>query len=206
MKKLLRLFFPLLLAVALAAALGALSKSRERVEQLAENYTSLALQNGVLCDSLESGRLSIARLRMTVGELEDFRAKDAAEIERLGLQLRRAESLTRVVSEVVVDTTLNHTPSQMVDSLPSAHPFTPILSDSLFVFGWRDGWVELDVTSSPSESHISLTSCDTLFQVVHRVPYRWWIFSWGTKALRQEIRSSNPHTRLVYAEYIEIEN
>lgn len=206
MKKMLRLFFPLLLAVALAAALGALSKSRERVEQLAENYTSLALQNGVLCDSLESGRLSIARLRMTVGELEDFRAKDAAEIERLGVRLRRAESLTRVVSEVVVDTTLNHTPSQMVDSLSSAHTFTPILSDSLFVLGWRDGWVRLDVTSSPSESHISLTSCDTLFQVVHRVPYRWWIFSWGTKALRQEIRSSNPHTRLVYAEYIEIEN
>lgn len=207
MKKLLRYFISLLLAVALAAALGALSKSRERVEQLAENYTSLALQNGVLCDSLESGRLSIARLRMTVGELEDFRAKDAAEIERLGVRLRRAESLTRVVSEVALDTTLHHTPPVVVDSTASAHTtFIPILSDSLFVFGWRDGWVELDVTSRPSESHISITSCDTLFQVVHRVPYRWWIFSWGTKALRQEIRSSNPHTRLVYAEYIEIEN
>lgn len=205
MKRLLRYLTALLLAVALTAAVWALIKSRKEARRLSENYSALAQLSGELCDSLESSRLSIARLRMTLGELEEYRADAAAEIERLGVRLRRAESLTKVVSAVEVDTTLHHTPSVTVDSTLH-HTFTPILSDSLFVLGWRDGWVQLDVTSRPSESHISFTSCDTLFQVVHRVPYRWWIFSWGTKALRQEIRSSNPHTRLVYAEYIQIEN
>ena len=36
-------------------------------------------------------------------------------------------------------------------------------------------------------------------------PRRFLFIRWGTKALRQEIISSNPHTRIVYSEYIRIE-
>ena len=45
-------------------------------------------------------------------------------------------------------------------------------------------------------------SVDTLRQVVHRVPRRFLFIRFGTKAVRQEIVSSNPHTRIVYAEYV----
>ena len=48
-------------------------------------------------------------------------------------------------------------------------------------------------------------SVDTLRQVVHRVPRRFLFIRWGTKALRQQIVSSNPHTRIVYTEYVRIE-
>ena len=44
----------------------------------------------------------------------------------------------------------------------------------------------------------------SLFQVVHRVPKQWLFFRWGTKAIRQEVVSSNPHTKIVYSEYIEL--
>lgn len=35
-------------------------------------------------------------------------------------------------------------------------------------------------------------------QEVCRVPRRLWFIRWGTKELRQEIVSSNPHTRITY--------
>ena len=82
---------------------------------------------------------------------------------------------------------------------------TPILSDSLCRVQWRDSWVSLEVEMVREGAHIRLTSSDTLRQRLFRVPYEWWIFRWGTKAVRQEISCSNPHTRLVYSEYIRIE-
>lgn len=198
-----RIYIVVILLVAmLVAAMVALRWSCKEREILEANFEVVDARGERLCDSLEASRLSVARLRLTVGELEEYRARDAEAIRDLGVRLRRAESLSRVESVVTVDTVVQHidTLSVVADSL-----FVPLLSDTLYIFGWRDDWVSLDITSRPSESHVEITSRDTLFQVVHRVPYKWWIFSWGTKAIRQEIRSSNPHTRLIYAEYIEIE-
>ena len=53
--------------------------------------------------------------------------------------------------------------------------------------------------------HCRIHSVDTLRQIVHRIPHRFLFIRWGTKALRQEIVSQNPHTRIVYTEYIRIE-
>ena len=36
------------------------------------------------------------------------------------------------------------------------------------------------------------------------VPRRFLFFRWGTKAIRQEIIPANPHTRIVYAEYVQL--
>ena len=167
---------------------------RENI-RLESNYSTLAVENSTLRTTLSDRELSVARLRMTVGELEVLREEDAERVRDLGIKLRHAQSLTLLSTIQSLDTLVTHT-----------EPHTPLLSDSLCRLRWRDSWVSLAVDAHPTESHITLTSRDTLFQVVRRVPHRWWIFSWGTKAIRQEIRSSNPHTNLVYAEYIEIEN
>ena len=36
------------------------------------------------------------------------------------------------------------------------------------------------------------------------MPRRFLFIRWGTKAVRQEILSRNPHTKIVYAEYVKI--
>ena len=56
-----------------------------------------------------------------------------------------------------------------------------------------------------SDACLRFESVDTLHQILHRVPRRLLFIRWGTKGVRQEIRSSNPHTRLVYADYVVIE-
>lgn len=183
-----------LLSLLLLLSLVLLRGSMREKSRLEGNYTALATENTTLRTSLSDSEMSVARLRMTVGELEELRREDAEHIRSLGVRLNHAESLTRLETVQYLDTIISANNSSV-----------PLLSDSLCRIRWRDSWVSLSADVRPSESHITLTTTDTLFQVVRRVPWRWWIFSWGTKAIRQEIRSSNPHTRLVYAEYIEIE-
>lgn len=51
----------------------------------------------------------------------------------------------------------------------------------------------------------SIESVDTSIQVVHRVPKKNLFFRCGTKEIRQDIMSSNPHTKIVYTEYVQLE-
>ena len=62
--------------------------------------------------------------------------------------------------------------------------------------------VEGEICGREVSCHIE--SVDTLHQVVHRVPRRFLGIPYGTKAIRQEITSSNPHTTVVYSEYIDL--
>lgn len=183
-----------LLVMILSLTLVFLTGAQREQHRLEENYAALATQNLSLRSSLSERELSVARLRMTIGELEELRREDAERIRSLGVRLRHAKSLTLLETIQRLDTVIVTAPEH-----------SPLLSDSLCRIRWQDSWVSLAAEVRPTESHITLTTTDTLFQVVRRVPWRWWIFSWGTKAIRQEIRSSNPHTQLIYAEYIEIE-
>ena len=181
----------LLLALMLATCLLALRKSEQERVRHATNVAALVGENEALRSRLADNTYSLPRLRLTTGELSDYRPTLALRIASLGLSLRRVESITHLATEQRIDTLIT-TP-------------TPILSDSLCRLRWQDSWTQLTVEVQPESAHLALTTPDTLLQVVNRVPYRWWIFAFGTKAIRQEIRSSNPHTHLVYAEYLELE-
>lgn len=182
------------LSLLLLFSLEALRRSVAEGERLASNQRALISENQSLRAANPARQKSAERVRMTAGEFDEFRTQHARRVESLGVKIRHLRSVTLAES------------IQQLDTLTTTSSLYPsILSDSLCRVRWRDSWVSLDVEVRPEASRLRLTSCDTLFQVVHRVPWRWWIFSWGTKAIRQEITSSNPHTRLVYAEYIEIE-
>ena len=70
---------------------------------------------------------------------------------------------------------------------------------------WRDAWVTVEGRIRTDSVACRVESTDTLRQVVHRIPRRFLFIRWGTKALRQEIVSSNPHTRIVYSDYVKFE-
>ena len=79
------------------------------------------------------------------------------------------------------------------------------MRDSVRLFRWRDPWVTVEGRIGHDSAVCRIRSIDTLRQVVHRIPRRFLFIRWGTKALRQEIVSTNPHTRIVHAEYVKIE-
>lgn len=209
------------LLLLLAGSVVLLRRAHASNQRLAESNRTLSEQNQALASRLDhsdhlvaSQRLSIGRLRMTIGELEELHQEDAERIRALGVGLRKVRTYTLTATSTLLDTLLATAPQevvgedirakQLVDSLASER-----LADSMTTapIRWRDPWVELTLTPRTNgQAHLHLLCHDTLTQVVHRIPHRWWIFRWGTKALRQEIRSSNPHTKIVFSEYIEIEN
>lgn len=182
----------LLLLLLAGASFRTLRRARSETERLRRNLC-------VLTDTLDRYRTrlceevaSVEALRLRCAEFERLRAGDAAEIRRLGIRLRRAESAARTVAATTIE-------------VPVPVHDTVILRDTLRLFRWQDSWVTVEGLVGRDTVQCRVESIDTIVQVVHRVPRRFLFIRWGTKALRQEILSRNPHTKIVCAEYIKLE-
>ena len=194
---------------------------RAENRRLVENQTALAADVTRYRTRLGAEAASVQALRLRCGEFETLRAADAEQIRRLGIRLRRLEAAAKAVAvtDAEIRTPLRDTVVVRIhDTLPvrdTVRMFRwrdPWISvegrigrDSLKLFRWRDAWVTVEGRIRTDSVACRVQSTDTLRQVVHRVPRRFLFIRWGTKALRQEIVSTNPHTRIVYAEYVKIE-
>ena len=158
-------------------------------------------QNNIyaLCDTVRRYRTrlgeevaSVEALQLKCSEFERLRADDARRIRELGIRLRRLESLSRttVTTEVEVQMPLR-------DTLRTA------ATDTVKFFGWSDGWVSVEGRMDGDNVECRVQSIDTIIQIVHRVPRKFLFIRYGTKGIRQEIVSANPHTHIISARYIE---
>ena len=156
-----------------------------------------ALIAGVELYRTECGR-SIAAVEALQLELAQFREqhqKDVEEIASLGIRLKRAESYSKSVAiTTLADTVVVRDTIVMRDTVPiPAHHFVG-----------TDTWSRVEGVLFGDSVRYSVHTIDTLHQVVHRVPRKFLFIPYGTKAIRQEVWSSNPNTQLVYTEYIEL--
>lgn len=192
----------LFLYAVLATALLVATCRRYHAEnrRLIQNQTALAADITHYRTRLGTEAASVQALRLRCGEFEALRAADAAEIRRLGIKIRRLEAAAKAVAatETEFRAPLRNTVVIKVRDL------VPV-RDSARLFRWRDPWVSVEGCIGRDSVACRIRSVDTLRQVVHRIPRRFLFIRWGTKALRQEIVSTNPHTRIVHAEYVKIE-
>lgn len=133
-------------------------------------------------------------------EREEFRQLYRAEneqLKKLRIRLRRVESMATSATQTAFRAEV-----PLADSLRITRRDTAPLIDTLRRFVWRDRWNLVEGFIDNDSIHCRVRTIDTLHQVVHRIPHRFLFFRWGTKALRQEIRSSNPSTQIVYTEYL----
>lgn len=138
---------------------------------------------------------SIEALELTVAEFREAHERDAEEIESLGIRLRRAESYAKsAMTSTITDTIVVRDTVVVRDSLPESYRY----------FAAADAWSRVEGILYGDSLSYAVHSVDTLYQVVHRVPRKFWFIRYGTKAIRQEVWSSNPNTELVYTEYIEL--
>ena len=182
----------LFLYAVLTTALLAYGYARYRHEtrRLTQNQDALASGIEHYRTRLGQEAASVQALRLRCAEFERLRAEDAASIRRLGIKLRRLEAAAKTVTATSVDLLRR-------DTLR--------IRDTLKLFRWRDAWVTVEGRIRTDSVACRVESTDTLRQVVHRIPRRFLFIRWGTKALRQEIVSSNPHTRIVYSDYVKFE-
>lgn len=138
---------------------------------------------------------SVQRLELSCSELKGKYKEMCQTADELGIQVKRlkAASTTATETEVKVIT-------QVRDSIVYRNGAV----DTLKAFSWHDAWVNILGELKGRDVSLNVVSQDTLIQIVHRVPKKFLFFRWGTKAIRQEITSTNPHTKITYTEYIEL--
>ncbi|MCD8274854.1 MAG: hypothetical protein LUC96_07710 [Alistipes sp.] len=190
-----------LYAVAVTALLVCgYGRYRRETRRLTQNQYALAAGIEHYRTRLGQEAASVQALRLRCAEFEELRAADAAEIRRLGIKLRRLEAAARTATATAVEI---RTPVR--DTVVVRLRDTLVVRDTLRLFRWRDAWVRIEGAVTADSVACRVESTDTLRQIVHRIPRRFLFIRWGTKALRQEIVSSNPHTKIVYSDYVKIE-
>lgn len=152
-----------------------------------------ALKEGLTLYQTKSHRsaASVEALTLELNEFKRQHKADRAIIDDLGIRLRRMESYAKSVTATTLrDTVVLRDTIILQDSAHYAYATTP--------------WTTLHALIRRDTLSYTIINYDTLHQVIHRVPRKLWFIPYGTKAIRQEVTTSNPNTRLVYTEYIEL--
>ena len=185
-----------ILIIILVIIIFFLSRSLHRQEndRLSSNQTALFQDISYYRTRDSLSAASVERLTLTKKELEQNCEALARDIKDLKIKLKRVQSVSQA-------------------SIETEHIIRTVVRDSLIVrdrvdtlqcIDYHDNYLTLSGCIEHNHFSGHIMSRDTLLQVIHRVPHRWWFIKWGTKAVRQEIVSKNPHTHVVYSRYIEL--
>lgn len=179
------------------------SENRERRRLEANQHSLLTdVEYYRTRDSLSAA--GVERLRLTDREFRRYAGELERTVEDLQLKVRRLESASRtaVTTQYPVEVHLRDT-VVVRDTLRESGRSG--LTDTLRRLYYINPWLTVDGTiSADSLFRGRIESRDTLVQIVHRVPRRFWFIRWGTKAIRQEVTTRNPYSRITYTEYIEL--
>ncbi len=192
-----KLLFYYSVAATLLLIIGGLylRHSTREVVRLRNNNEALSSETKLYKTRFDESAASVVAMQLKIEEYRKQHAEDLKRIRELGVRLRRVESIATSASQTKIEVS-----TPIHDTIFLDH----LLPDTATLFRWSDSWVHIEglIRNGNAECHIK--SVDTLRQVIHRVPRSWWFIRYGTKAIRQEISSSNPHTQIVYSEYIEL--
>lgn len=146
-------------------------------------------------DSLSAA--GVERLTLTNREFRRHAEELERSVEDLQLKLRRLQSASRtaVTTAYPVETRLRDTVI-LRDTLN--------VRDTVRLLQFENPWLTLDGILEDNIFRGRIESRDTLIQLIHRVPRRLWFLRLGTKAIRQEVTTRNPYSRITFTEYIEL--
>lgn len=171
-----------------------LDKTRSEKNRLANNQE--ALLTDVEFYRTEAGYFaaSVQRLELSKSELEKYNDELVSTVKDLNVKIKRiqAASTTATESKYEIETVVK-------DSI--IYRDRPV---TLQAINYSDPWITLAGVIDSSLFKGNINTRDTLVQVVHRIPKRFWFIKWGTKAIKQEVVSKNPHSSITYTEYIEL--
>lgn len=194
MKKILTYAF-IAAIITIAVLFTALNRISSEKARLTANQS--ALLSDIEYYKTESGKhaASVRTLTLTYDELKKNYDDVCATAKELGIKVKRMESAATAATATGVNVAMPvHDTIVYVRDVPVAAQ----------AFTWRDPWTDVVGCLRCDSVNLNIQTRDTLTQIVHREPHRFWFIKWGTKAIRQEIVSSNPHTKITYTEYIDL--
>lgn len=186
-----------LLVVAVIALSFLLNHALQEKSRLKSNQHSLLseVEFYKVLDSLNVA--SVEKLTLSNAEFRRFNSGLVSTIELLNLKVRSLQSASQTV------TATGYTIAATVkDSIVYRDRDRP--PDTLRCIDYRDAWLTVAGCIRHDRFNGTIQSIDTIEQFVHRVPRKLLFIKYGTKAIRQEVISKNPHTAIVYTKYIEL--
>lgn len=192
MKRYLIILLVALLTVMLISVRCCQSYRRER-DRLADNQRTLMSRIDFYKTKDSLSAASVERLTLSNDEFREYCKDLEGQVKKLGLKVKRLQSVsqTATITEYPVKTIIR-------DSI------IPGKTDTLRCINFQNAYLTLSGCFESSHFNGLVENRDTIIQVVHRVPHRFWFIRWGTKAIRQEVISRNPYSRITYTEYIEL--
>lgn len=213
------------LFMALAACAVALAVSVRSCQRIAADRERLAGNQRALMDRATYYRTkdslsvaSVERLALTHRELEDHCAELVATCASLNVKLRRLQSssTTAIVGDYRIEAPITPTVSGVLSasSVGRDEVFgrasSAALSAALGATAderevlHRTPYIDIRGRVRNDSLVATIQTFDTIVQLVHRVPRKFLFIRWGCKAVRQEVISRNPHSTVVYSEYLEL--
>lgn len=164
-------------------------------ERLTANQTAL-LQKAEYYET-EAGKAaaSAQKLELDYSELSANYGRMCQTADELGVKVKRLQAAA---------TTATKTQVEVITQVRDSIVYRNGAIDTVKAIDWEDAWVNVWGDLKGRDLSLNVVSHDTITQIIHRVPKKFWFIKWGTKAIRQEVVSSNPHTKITYTEYIEL--
>ena len=179
-----------LLVIALVACFVSVTENKRLQGDLDRQTSNVgALTYDIKYDKLDDS-LPVAQntaLQAKVAELERLHLADTRLIKDLKVKLK--------------DVQAQHTLSAETADTVSIAP-VPGTADS--VFAYNDKWLSLHIDIPKREcQYVAYDSLTTIVSRTYKHRFLWW--RWGTKGYEVRIVSFNPHARIKYSRYIEVE-
>ena len=186
------LFMVAVVATCFAMVCGLMLRhTRGELRRLEQNVESLMGDVEHYKTRAEKSAASVAILELKIEEFKRMQSRDAEQIRSLGIRLRRTESFAKSVTATTSSLSI-----ALRDSIAGR--------DTVKIFDTTQGGTTLSGRVASDSLSISIKQRDTLYQVVHRVPRKFLFLRFGTKAIHQDVWTSNPLSEVVYTEYIEL--
>lgn len=170
--------------------------SLEEKGRLKDNQNSLLseIKHYVTKDSLNVA--SVEKLTLSNHEFKTHNEGLVKTVESLNIKVRRLQSVseTAISSDYTIKTRIK-------DSIRWTDKSKP--PDTLKCIDHKEKWLQIKGCIEKKEFSGSIHIPDTIIQIVHRVPRKFLFIKYGTKAIRQEVLSKNPHTSIAFTKYIE---
>lgn len=198
-----KVIFLVLIPLAMVVAFKECHDLRGEAERTKENQDILLHNGRVEIGRTQSGRprASVSAITLKTSDLK--RNPDSLlAVNRKELKIKNsrimAAATTSTTTKVDVKVAIRPVPHDTCSRSLSGLYRPPDVSQ----VSWSDPWITLrgDIEGDSMQVHIE--SRDTLQMVVHRVPKKFLFFRYGTKGVRMEVVSQNPHSQLSYPRII----
>ncbi len=135
-------------------------------------------------------------LRLTINEMERYRAADIEKIKNMGIKIKNLEAAARHNMEINAEINAKIKDTVFIQDL------TPVKAEII-----KYKTPHLTLEGIISEKHFSgtINMPITLRQAVWVEYKRRWIFWKRAVGVHQTITTDNPHAHITYSEYIKIE-